>query len=208
MDKNLQASQQRAIQYWFADGLAELSGGVLGLVMAIYFCVQQILQSSPGIFALLFLLVFVIAFGIRKLMLWYRERSTYPRTGFVELQKERQDHKLLGVEVGFTLLLIGFMLYTIVRGIQTVVWMPAISGVVLAFIFTLAGYQTKLVRFLFLGAFCLLLGGFLSLSGLGDLWGSAILSLVTSLVLFAFGIITRLAYVHQIKATAEQTDER
>jgi MFS family permease len=208
MDKNLQASQQRAIQYWFADGLAELTGGVLGLLLAIYFCVQQILQSAQGIFALLFLFVFVIAFGIRKLMLWYRERSTYPRTGYVEVKNEREDHKLLGVEVGFTLLLIGFMLYTILRGIQTVVWMPAVAGVVLAFIFALAGYQTKLVRFLFLGAFCLLLGGFLALSGLGDLWGSAILSLGTSLVLFAFGIITRLAYVNQIKTTAKQSDER
>jgi hypothetical protein len=208
MEKNLKASQQRAIQYWFADGLVELSGGVIGLLLAIYFCVQQILQASQGTFALLFFLVFVAAFGIRKLMLWYRERSTYGRTGFVEPKKGGEDRGLLGAEVGFTLVLLGFMLYTALRGIQTVVWMPAIAGAVLAFIFATAGYRTKLVRFYFLGGFCLLLGGFLALSGLGDLWGSAILSLGTSLVLFAFGIITRLAYLRQTEVTAEQSDER
>ena len=208
MENNLKASQQRAIQYWFADGLVELSGGVIALLLAIYFCVQQILQASKGAFALIFLSVFVAAFGIRKLMLWYRERSTYGRTGFVEPKKGWEDRRLLAVEVGFTILLVGFMLYTIVRGIQTVVWMPVIAGVVLAFLFSLAGYRTKLVRFVFLGAFCLLLGGFLAFSGLGDLWGSAVLSLATSLVLFAFGFITRIAYVRQIKVTAEQSDER
>ena len=208
MENNLKASQQRAIQYWFADGLVELSGGVIGLLLAIYFCIQQILQASKGAFALIFLSVFAAAFGIRKLMLWYREHSTYGRTGFVEPKKGWEDRRLLAAEVSFTLLLIGVMLYTIIRGIQTVVWMPAIAGSVLAFIFALAGYRTKLVRIYFLAVFCLVLGVFLALSGLGDLWGSAILSLGTSLVLFAFGIVTRTAYMRQTKVTAEQPDER
>jgi len=208
MEKNLKASQQRAIQYWFADGLVELSGGVIGLLLAIYFCVQQILQASQGLFAIIFLLVFVAAFGVRKLMLGYRERNTYRRTGLIEPKQAGEDRGLLGAEVVFTLLLLGFVLYTILRGIQTVEWMPAIAGVVLAFIFSTAGYRTRLMRFYFLAGFCLFLGGFLAVSGLGDLWGSAILSLGTSLVLFAFGILTRLSYLRQAAVTMEQPDER
>jgi len=208
MENNLKASQRRAVQYWFADGLVELSSGAIGLLLAIYFIVQQTLQASQGSFALIFLIVFIAAFGIRKLMLWYRECSTYLRTGFVELKKEREDRGLLGAEVGFSLLLLGFMLYTILRGIQTVVWMPALGGIIFAFIFGLAGFKTKLLRFYFLGAFCLFLGVFLALSGLGDLWGSAILSFSTSLVLFAFGIVTRLGYLRQTQTIAGQTNER
>jgi MFS family permease len=208
MEKNLKATQRRALQYWFVDGLVELSGGAMCLLLAIYFIVQQILQALQGSFALIFLIVFVAAFGVRKLMLWYRERSTYPRIGFVEPKKEGEDRRLLGVEVGFTLLLLGFMLYTILRGIQTVVWMPAIGGIILAFIFALAGFRTKLVRFIYLAVFCVLLGVVLAINGFGDLLGAAVLSLLTGLVLIAFGIVTRVAYLRQTKVPGEQADER
>jgi hypothetical protein len=207
MDNNLKASGQRAVQYWFVDGLAELSGGVVCMLLAIYFSLQQILPSSQGFFALIFLFVFVAAFGVRKLMLWYRERSTYPRTGFVEPKKGWEDRRLLGIEIGLTMLLLGFMLYTILRGIQTLMWMPALGGIIFAFIFGLAGYRTKLVRFYFLAGFCLLLGVFLAFSGLGDLWGAALLSLVTSIVLFAFGFVTRSAYLRQNREILEQDNE-
>jgi MFS family permease len=208
MENNLKATQRRALQYWFADGLAELSGGAMCLLLAIYFIIQQILQASQGSFALIFLIVFVAAFGVRKLMLWYRERSTYLRTGFVEPKKEVEDRRLLEVEVGFTLLLLGFMLYTILRGIQTVVWMPVIGGIILAFIFALAGFRTKLVRFIYLAVFCVLLGVVLAINGFGDLLAAAVLSLLTGLVLIAFGIVSRVAYLRQTKVSVEQADER
>ena len=208
MEKNLKASQQRAMQYGFSDGLAELSGGAIALLLAIYFVIQQLVPASQGSFALIFLAVFIAAFGIRKLMLWFRERTTYRRTGFVEPKKGWEDRRLLGIAIGFTVLLMGFMLYTILRGIQTFFLLPVLGGIIYAFVFALAGYRTKLVRFYFLAGFCLLLGVFLSVSGLGDLWGTALLSLCTSLVLFSFGAITRLEYLHQVLATTEQADER
>jgi hypothetical protein len=208
MEKNLKASQQRAMQYWFSDGLAELSGGAIALLLAVYFMIQQIIPAAQGSFALIFLAVFVAAFGIRKLMLWFRERTTYRRTGFIEPKKEWEDRRLLGITIGFTVLLMGFMLFTILRGIETFVLLPALGGIIYAFVFALAGYRTKLIRFYFLAGFCLLLGVFLSVSGLGDLWGAALLSLCTSLVLFSFGAVTRLEYLRQAPATAEQADEQ
>ena len=208
MEKNLKASQQRAMQYWSADGLAELSTAALCFLLAIYFIVQQLLPAAQGSFALIFLIVFIAAFGVRKLMLWYRQRSTYPRTGFVEPKKGWEDRKFLGIAIVFTLLLLGFNLYMILRGIQTVALMPALGGIMFAFMFALAASRIKLVRFYFLAAFCLLLGVFLALSGLGDLWGAALLSLITGLVLLAFGIITRLAYLRQANVVLEQADGR
>ena len=208
MENNLNASQKRAVQYWFSDGLAELSWSVMCLILAIYFSLMKILGSSQGSFALLFLGVFIAAFGIRKVMFWYRERSTYPRTGFVEPKKGWEDHRLLGIAIGFTVLLLAFMLITILRGINTMAWLPALTGVIYAFIFSMVGYRTKLVRFYFLAAFGLLLGVSLALSGLGDLWGAAILSLCVGLVLFAYGIVTRISYLGQTHVNVEQADER
>jgi hypothetical protein len=206
MDKDIKASQVRSVQYWFSDGLVELGFSAICMLLAIYFLILQVLPASPGSFAIFFFLVFVAAFGIRKLIFWYRERSTYPRTGFVE-PKKRQDRRLLGIEICFTVILLGFMLYTILRGTQTMAWMPAISGIVFAFIFVLMGSRTKLVRFYFLAGFCLVLGVLLAFMGLGDLWGAALLSFFTGLVLLSFGIITRATYLHQPIVSMEQADE-
>jgi hypothetical protein len=208
MENNIKTSQRRAMQYWFADGLVELFGGFLCLMLAVYFSIQQILPFSQGSFALLFLLVFVVAFGFRKLMLWYRQHSTYPRTGFIEPKKAWEDRRLLGIEIVFTVMLLGFMFYTIFRGIHTVMWTPAICGMLYAFIFALAGYRTKLVRFIFLAIFCILLGIILAFSGLGNLWGASLLSLCVGFVLIAFGIVTRVTYLHQSSMTAAHADER
>jgi hypothetical protein len=113
-DNNLKASGQRAVQYWFKDGLAELSGGVICLVLAVYFGLQQILQSSQGSFAIFF-------FCVRS-SVWHSQshamvsRAQYlPLTGFVHAKSGLKTTGLLGVTIIFTLLLLGFMLYTIIR---------------------------------------------------------------------------------------------
>jgi predicted lysophospholipase L1 biosynthesis ABC-type transport system permease subunit len=206
MQDNLKSSQLRAIQYWFADGLAELSGGVICLLLAIYFAVQEIIPASTGSFALIFLALFIAAYGIRKLMLSMRRHSTYPRTGYIELKKGWQNRKLFWVTIGFTVLLLGFLLLTILSGIQTMLWMPVIGGIIFLFLFFLAGYRTKLIRFYFVSGFSLLLGLFLSFSGLGDFWGTALLSLSTGLVLFAFGVVTRMDYLRRSSASRESSN--
>jgi hypothetical protein len=220
MDKNLKASQQRAVQYWFVDGLAELSGGVLCLLLALYFVAQQALPASPWIFYVLFIVVSTAAFGIRRLMLRIREHTTYPRTGFVAMKSGWEDRKTLAIMIIFALFLLALNLYLVLSGPQSVVWMPALGGLIFAFVFALAGFQTKLGRFYSLAGFqtklgrfyslaaiCLLLGVALSLSGLGDLWGVAVLSFFTSLVMFVFGTIARRAYLRQTKTLTEKANE-
>ncbi len=207
MDNDIKASQVRSVQYFFSDGLVELGFSAICMLLALYFFILQILPSSLGGFAILFLLVFIAAYGLRKLMLIYRERYTYPRTGFVEPHKGHQDRRLFIVAVAFTILLLGGMLFTLLRGTQTIAWMPAIGGIIFAFIFSLTGYRAKLVRFYFLAGFCLVLGVLLAFMGLGDLWGAALLNFFTGLVLLSFGIITRATYLHQPIVSMEQADE-
>jgi hypothetical protein len=197
MENNILETQKRAQQYAFMDGLMELGGGILCLILAIYFYTLYLVPDSLAGFAVLFLLVFLVAFGIRKLMSRIREKTTYPQSGYIELKKGRQERRILAITIGFSILLLGFMLYTILSGIQTMKWMPVIGGIIYAFIFGLTAYRTLLKRFYFLAGFCLLLGVTLALSGWGDLTGMAILSICTALVLICFGIITRVSYTRQ-----------
>ncbi len=203
MEEKIRSSRARANQYWFVDGLMELGWGIVCLVLAIYFATLQVVTFAQGSFVILFLLIFVIAFGVRWLLVKQRERSTYPRTGYVEPEPGRSGRRSLAVAIGFTILLLAFMALTILRGIQTFAWQPAITAVIIAFIFSLAGYRTNLLRLYFLSGFCLLLGIFLAASGMGEYWGTAILCLVTAVVLLAFGIVTRTAYLHSASAKTE-----
>ncbi len=208
MDNNLQASQKRAMEYWFADGLAEFSAAAMCLLLAIYFIFQQAVPAAQGSFALIFMVVFLAGIGIRKLMLWVRQKSTYPRTGYVEYKQGWEDRRFLGIAVGFTVILMGLNLFTLLRGIKAMVLMPALGGFMLAFMFALAGVRVKLIRFYFLAVFCQLVGIYLALSGFGELWGAALLCLFTSLVLFTFGVVTRVTYLRQSIGIPEQTNER
>ena len=208
VDNDLQASQKRAIQYWFADGPAEFSAAAICLLLAIYSIFHQVVPVAQSSFALIFMVVFLAGIGIRKLMLWVRQKSTYPRTGYVELKHGWEDRKFLGVAIGFTVLLMGLNLFTLLRGIKAMVVMPALGGFMFAFMFALAGVRVKLLRFFFLAAFCQLVGIFLALSGFGELWGAALLCFFTSLVLFTFGVVTRVSYLHQSIGMPKLTNDR
>jgi len=205
MENKLKNSQQRAIQYWFADGLAEFLGASICLLLAIYFAAQQFLPQSS--FAIFFLLLFIAAFGIRKLMYSLRQRSTYPRTGYVKAMRGFQDRRMRFIAITFTVILLALMLYTILRGIDTFPWLTAISGVTFAFLFFLTALEAKLCRFYYLAGFSILLGIGLVLIRLGNFWGVAIHSLVLAVSLAAFGIRTRLNYLRQSAPLLEQEDE-
>jgi hypothetical protein len=197
MNTRLNQSGQRAIQYWFVDGLAYLSGGVICLLLA---CLNYFFSKVPWTILtnlIFFLVIFGGAYGLRRIMLRVKERSTYPRTGYVAPKTLREDKVGLAIAITFTILLLALMLINlIVNGAQSMKWMPAIGGLILGFIFGWAGYQTGLWRLYFLAAFDLLAGFGLSIIGISDFTGAALLMLLTSLVLFTFGGLTRWNYLH------------
>ena len=209
MEKKLNTSQKRALQYWFVDGLAELTGGVMCIILAIYFGIISLMPDSGWATTILFVIVFGLAFITRWLIQRIRQRYTYPRTGYVAPKSGWEDRRQMIISIVFTLLLLLAMIYLILtRGEGALELTPMIGGVILAFIFSMAGLETKLIRFIYLAIFCLLLGAVLAFSSLSNFWGAAILSLSTSLVLFAYGIITRRAYLRQMPMNVEAPDER
>jgi hypothetical protein len=196
MNDKLNQSEQRAIQYWFVDGLAELSGGVICLLLAGLFILLSLVPWTPLTNLIFFLAAFGSAYAVRLVMLRIKEHSTYPRTGYVAPKSTREDRSGQAVAIIFTILLLVLMIYLIMNGAQSVQWMPAIGGLILSFIFGWAGHQTGLWRLYFLATFCLLAGFGLSIAGFGDLTGSAVLLALTSLMLFAFGSLSRWSYLH------------
>jgi hypothetical protein len=196
VNNKLKKSGQRAIQYWFADGLAELSGGVICLLLAGLFYLLALVAWSPLTNLVFFLIAFGGGYAIRRVFLRMKERLTYSRTGYVAPKSTREDRVGLAVAIIFTALLMILMLILVINGPHSMVWTTAIGGLILGFIFSFTGYRTGLWRLYFLAAFCLATGFGLSISSLGDFFGVAVLMVLTSLVLFAFGGLTRWNYLH------------
>jgi len=207
MIANLKKSQQRAVQYWFMDGLAELSGGFICLFLAITFFIQHRLPVTPISYLAFFLIPFIIAFGIRWVIQRAKEHSTYLRTGKVTPKGGWENRGAMAVAISFTVLLLGLMFFLILQAPKPVDWMPGIGGLIFAFIFAWTGYQTALTRLYFLSLFCLVIGILLAIVGLGGFIGASLLCILTSLILFVSGSVTRWTYLHQNPLLPEENDE-
>ena len=169
MSRDFSDLEQRVRRYWYVDGIGELLGGGMFLLLALYFSVQQyfgdqslvgvILQSS---FALILIGGVVIT---RRLINALKARITYPRTGYVEYeQKNEIQRRLLAIVVATT---VGVVSVLITRRITQIDALVAISGVLVAIVLLVKqGWTAKVMRFYFLSLIAVILGIALSMSGL------------------------------------------
>jgi len=202
MDKNIKKVKQRAIQYWFIDGLAEISSGLLCLLGAPFFWNWQVVFQvvfTIGRWGLLIVLTvgLVVSFGLRLIIQRIKERSTYIQTGYVTPFSGLEDKRSVVIAVALTIFFLGSNFYLTFLGKQALLWSCGLAGLVFAFAFTWTGYLTALRRFYFLAFFSLIVGVTLAFLGFGAWDGTAILIGLIGLILLFLGCQTRLVYMHQ-----------
>jgi hypothetical protein len=194
MKDKLKNAQIRAVQYWFIDGLAELGAGAFLLLLGAVFWVQGSLPRTSLGDVLFFLAILLGAYAIRWVIIKRKEAGTYLRSGYVKPQAGLRSPISTGLVVVVTvILLVGNLYLAYTR--QPIMWMPLIGGFILAFIFIWTGQQVALPRLSIMGLLSLLSGGILSIRGMKDLRGMAILSVLTGLVLLISGILARRHYL-------------
>ncbi len=208
MRDHLKKAQQRATQYWFVDGLVELGGGVIGLLLSAAFVMGPAAFRSRWSVPVFFLAALAVTMGLRWVIQRIKERDTYPYTGYVAPLSGWENKRTVAATLLFTLLLLAVNLYLTLRAPQSLLWSPAAGGLAFALVFAWTAYLAAPPRFYFLALFCLLAGGALAISGLGYLPSMGILCGLIGLVLVAFGGLTRRAYLRHIRQLLAQPDER
>jgi len=172
MQGNFSDVEQRVKRYWYTDGIGELTGGGMFILLGVYFAAQQYLGENSMVSGLLQggLVIFLIggmAIG-RWLIQALKARLTYPRTGYVEYHVDQQNSNKRRVIVAVVAgLVAAFTLVFAERIVSFLDLTLALTGILVGIILIfLQGRGSGLERFYILGGMSIVLGIALSLSSL------------------------------------------
>lgn len=171
MQSHLSDVEQRVKRYWYTDGIGELIGGGMFILLGIYFALQEALGQNSTLGGILQASLALVMIGgmfvSRRLINALKTRLTYPRTGYVEYQVDERHMKSRRIWVaalGFTISALTMVLVRLFDFFDSIV---AVTGFAVALILIiLRAKSSGLARFYVLGAISLVLGLALSVSGL------------------------------------------
>jgi len=210
MDDETKNPQLRALQYWVVDGVSELLVGFVFLLTAIIYYVQA---STPGtllskILAIAsVILVCGVGFGGRWMIQRIKERTTYPRTGFVTYKINWKDKENIVIAIVITALILAYALITTVMDTKLTYWGPIFCGVIMGILMFQAGYRLGQPRFYFLAFLAVVIGFVLVLNGLRNEFNLLLFIGLNGLLLLASGGLTFWKYLrshHSPEAPDEQ----
>lgn len=213
MKDNFSDVEGRVKRYWFTDGIGELMGGALFVLLGLYFAAQQyfgdqslvggILQS--GFVVLVIGGLFVGRWAIHQL----KARVTYPRTGYVEYRvddKRNMRKRIAAFAAAMGVAMSGIF---IARNITVIDSMVALTGLLVAVIlFFNQKWAYGVSRFSVMAAVALILGIVLSVSGLARGYNLGVFYGVMGIVFVLSGGLTLRHYLHENPMPAEVSNER
>jgi hypothetical protein len=199
MNDDINHTVQRTRQYWFIDGLAELSVGGLFILLGVYFFIQAILPAG-SLALLIFQLSFVfILFGMifisRYLLNKFKSRITFPRTGYVSYKKASKKQKLLSASLAILIASLPIILFFTTP--LSVNWIPVFTGLLVGTIWLISALRIGLLRLYLQALLSLIMGVLISLANLDTYPSLAIYYGVMGTVLAMSGGIILAKYLSQ-----------
>jgi hypothetical protein len=207
MNDELDRVVQRTRQYWFADGLVELSVGGTFIILGLYFYLQSILPSGSLILFTLqagfVLLLFGIIFLSRYLVNKFKARLTFPRSGYVSYKRATRNQRILSASVALIIASLNVVLF--VTTPLSLSWIPAVTGSIVAVVWLMSGVRTGLLRFYLQALISVLLGAALSLLAWETYLSLAVYYSTMGLILIASGGLTLSKYLRQSPPIENET---
>ena len=209
-DKTVEQAEQRALQYWLIDGIAELVMGGFFVLLGLYFGAQAVLPEDSTMGSMLspaMLLVFVVGgLTARTLIRRLKERLTYPRTGYVAYRQPSKKRRWLTLGVAFGMAMLVSSLFA--SSPASLAWIPAVSGLLIGAYWVYQGHRMGVLRFYALAAISAIVGTAITLAGVGETLGTPVFYIVLGLALIVTGGLTLLSYLRREPVQPDELGER
>jgi len=200
---------KRTMRYWYVDGLAEIAGGVVVLLLALVFLIGGWMEPGPTTDFFLALgqpaIVLVGALVARKIVGRIKERVTYPRTGYVAYRRPRSRRGLRLIALTIGIAAVFGVLFAVIANLIAIRWLPGISGAVIALLLAYMAYENGIRRFYYMAAFTLFLGLLVVSMGVPDTYTSSLFFGGFGVGWIVSGAVTLRNYLRTTKP-AEQDD--
>jgi hypothetical protein len=212
MKDNFADVEGRVRRYWFTDGIGELMGGSLFLLLGLYFAAQQYFGDQSPVAAILQSGFIVLVIGGTFLGRWMinrlKARITYPRTGYVEYRVKDQNN-MRRRTIAFAIAM-GVAMFAIVitRNVTKIDSMVALTGLLVSVILLFnQGWAHGVARFYVLSALALILGIVLSVSGFGRGYNLGLFYGLMGIAFVITGGLTLRHYLRENPMPAEEPNE-
>jgi len=212
MENKMMDVEGRIKRYWYSDGIAEISVGLVFLILGLFFSVQGYFgeESKIGMVLQLSMIVVMMGsiFGTQWLVNTLKSRLTYPRTGYVEYRakdKESSQRRLVVVGVSFAVAVAAFVLVSFFREVDILV---LISSILVGAIFIILRARSSGVkRFYYFGGLSFILGVALSLGNLSRLTSLGLFYVLMGLVILVSGMLVLRHYLRKNPMPAGDDNE-
>jgi hypothetical protein len=209
-DKSMAQAEQRALQYWLIDGIAELVMGGFFVLLGLYFGAQAVFPEDSPVGSMLtpaMLMVFVVAgLTARSLIRMLKERLTYPRTGYVAYHQPSKKRRWLTLALAFGMAMLVSALFA--SAPASLAWIPAVSGLVIGAYWVYHAHRMGVLRFYALAALSAIAGTTITLAGVGETLGIPLFYIVLGLALMISGGLTMLSYLRRQPVQPDEPEER
>jgi len=201
MNEDIDHTIQRTRRYWYIDGLPDIVFGSILLLLALYFYMKTVLPPESTLANMLtvgFVLLIVGCGWIGgRIINYFKERLTYPRTGYVSYPKPKTSHRMV---TGIVAALIAFMLTALIATSPGSLFLiPTLMGVLIGLAMLYFGSKIGLMRYYLYAALSALIGIGLSWTHISSDLSGAVYYFVMGLVLLVTGVFTLWNYLHQTK---------
>ena len=201
MNDEISNAQRRAARYAYVDGSVEFFLGGLCLLLGVYFYLNVILPEGSMLSNLLNASLMLVIFGgffvTNRLIRRFKERITYPRSGYVAYRQASGANRLLRR-------LLAGVIAVLISGVITLLftnyrlgaaWMPAVTGIIFGVVLGIMAFRSGLVRLYLLALIAVVIGGGLMLNQVGDTAGLAAFYGLMAAALLASGSCTLVQYL-------------
>jgi len=213
MDHDLHQVEERVRRYWYTDGIGELIGGAMLIILGVYFAVQEYLGEDSPVTAILqasMVLLFIGgAFVARLLVNSLKTRLTYPRTGYVEYRVPERSPRARRIMVLGLGMVVAVSAAVIARLLGSPDLITAMSGIMIGVVLAvIAGRSTSLARFFVLGGLACIIGMVVSFSRLPQGYALGLFYGLTGVAAVVSGGLVLGSYLRQNPLPASATNGR